>query len=131
MNYQYSPIYKYILLVILITCFLNYYTSISKSDFLLLGVLFTSLFLLSDYILIENHPDLFEENNRNSHNIKINIKKNNNKQNKIINEIDLLEAFTDDLDDNKLNDNLTTENESLNDILNESMEQEEPNTDTE
>lgn len=96
MNYQYSPIYKYILLVILITCFLNYYTNIVKSDFLLLGVLFTSLFLLSDYILIENHPYLLDETNDNSSNLKSlkPIKKNKD----IINEIDLIENFTDDSD---------------------------------
>lgn len=100
MNYQYSPIYKYILLVILITCFLNYYTNISKSDFLLLGVLFTSLFLLSDYIIIENHPYLLDEHSENKYNLKnktIKIK------NDIVNEIDLMETFTDDLENIELN----------------------------
>lgn len=112
MNYQYSPIYKYILLVILITCFLNYYTNIAKSDFLLLGVLFTSLFLLSDYILIEDHPYLLDENDKNTSNLK-NIKKQVvKKNNDIINEIDLMETFTDDLDNleiEQFDENQTTE----------------------
>lgn len=116
MNYQYSPIYKYILLVILITCFLNYYTNISKSDFLLLGVLFTSLFLLSDYIIIENHPYLLDEYTENTSNLKNNNK--SNKKNNVINEIDLMETFTDDLDDMDnldLEDHPIEETESLTD----------------
>jgi hypothetical protein len=95
MNYQYSPIYKYIFLIILITSFLNYYTSIIKSDFLLLGVLFTSLFLLSDFILIENHPNLLDDTNQ--LNVNVNQKIPKKKEKSIINEIELLETFTDDL----------------------------------
>ncbi len=62
MDYKYPPIYKYIILLILITTFLRYYKVITKENFLLIAGIFTYMVFIFDFILIRNHPALLSEN---------------------------------------------------------------------
>lgn len=59
MDYKYPPVYKYIILLILITTFLRYYKVLTKENFLLIAGIFTYMSFVFDYVLIENHPALF------------------------------------------------------------------------
>jgi hypothetical protein len=59
MDYKYPPVYKYIILLILITTFLRYYKVLTKENFLLIAGIFTYMTFVFDYVLIENHPGLF------------------------------------------------------------------------
>lgn len=59
MDYKYPPVYKYIILLILITSFLRYYKVLTKENFLLIAGIFTYMSFVFDYVLIENHPSLF------------------------------------------------------------------------
>lgn len=61
MNYKYPPIYKYIILLILITTFLRYYKVITKDNFLLIAGIFTYMVFLFDFVLIKNHPSLLTD----------------------------------------------------------------------
>ena len=58
MDYKYPPVYKYIILLILITTFLRYYKVLTKENFLVIAGIFTYMSFIFDYILIENHPSL-------------------------------------------------------------------------
>jgi len=80
MNYKYPPIYKYIILLILITTFLRYYQIINKDSFLLIAGIFTYMVFIFDYILIRNHPSLLTEPTNDIENENI----NNNESKKII-----------------------------------------------
>ena len=73
MNYKYPPIYKYILLLILFTTFLKYYKVITKENYLLVVSIFVYMVFVFDYMLIDNHPNLFDD--------KINNKKEKTKKN--------------------------------------------------
>ena len=59
MDYKYPPIYKYIILLILITTFLRYYKVLTKENFLVIAGIFTYMSFIFDYVIIENHPALF------------------------------------------------------------------------
>lgn len=59
MDYKYPPIYKYIILVILITTFLKYYNVIKKDDYLTISIIFIYMVFIFDYVLIDKHPSLF------------------------------------------------------------------------
>ena len=61
MNYKYPPIYKYILLLILFTTFLKYYKVITKENYLLVVSIFVYMVFVFDYMLIDNHPNLFDD----------------------------------------------------------------------
>ncbi len=61
MNYKYPPVYKYIILLIVITSFLRYYKVITKENFLVIAGIFTYMTFVFDYIVIRNHPSLFTE----------------------------------------------------------------------
>jgi hypothetical protein len=61
MDYKYPPIYKYIILLILITTFLRYYKVITKENFLVIAGIFTYMVFIFDFILIKNHPALLTE----------------------------------------------------------------------
>ena len=79
MEYKYPPVYKYIILLILITTFLKYYKVITKDNYMVIGVIFTYMSFVFDFILIENHPSLFANcEPKNNNNIN-NINNTNNK----------------------------------------------------
>lgn len=61
MYYKHPPIYKYIILLILITTFLKYYKVITKENYLLISSVFTYMVFIFDYVLIEEHPNLFND----------------------------------------------------------------------
>ena len=61
MYYKYPPVYKYIILLILITTFLKYYKIITKENYLLIASVFAYMVFVFDYVLIEEHPKLFDE----------------------------------------------------------------------
>ncbi len=114
MNYKYPPIYKYIILLILITSFLRYYKLITKENFLLIAGIFTYMSFIFDYVLINNHPSLLNDN-QNEEDDKINKKtiyikkqKNNKKNIKLIknteNEINKLDEILDEESINFNND---------------------------
>lgn len=82
MNYKYPPIYKYIILLILITTFLRYYQIINKDSFLLIAGIFTYMVFIFDYILIRNHPSLLMDPSI----VNDNINDNENSQNQQTNQ---------------------------------------------
>ena len=61
MNYKYPPVYKYIILLIVITSFLRYYKVVTKENFLVIAGIFTYMTFVFDYVVIRNHPTLFTE----------------------------------------------------------------------
>ena len=61
MNYKYPPIYKYILLLILFTTFLKYYKVITKENYLLVVSIFVYMVFIFDYMLVDKHPNLFDD----------------------------------------------------------------------
>ncbi len=65
MDYKYPPIYKYVILLILMTTFLKYYDQITKENYLVICAIFTFMIFIFDYVLIRNHPILFEDKNNN------------------------------------------------------------------
>jgi hypothetical protein len=87
MNYKYPPIYKYILLLILFTTFLKYYKVITKKNYLLVVSIFVYMVFIFDYILVDKHPNLFDDKidinidnkkEKKKKTTKIFVKKNNN-----------------------------------------------------
>ena len=85
MNYKYPPIYKYILLLILFTTFLKYYKVITKKNYLLVVSIFVYMVFIFDYMLVDKHPNLFDDkidintdNKEEKKTTKIFVKKNNN-----------------------------------------------------
>jgi hypothetical protein len=92
MEYKYPPVYKYIILLILITTFLKYYKVITKDNYMVIGVIFTYMTFVFDFILIENHPSLFancepkNNNNINNTNNTNNKSKKNKKKIKLVGE---------------------------------------------
>ena len=87
MNYKYPPIYKYILLLILFTTFLKYYKVITKENYLLVVSIFVYMVFIFDYMLVDKHPNLFDDKidinidnkkKEEKKTTKIFVKKNNN-----------------------------------------------------
>ncbi len=78
MDYKYPPIYKYIILLILITTFLRYYKVITKENFLILAGIFTYMVFVFDFILIRNHPSLLKESHESQENFG-NVEQTNKK----------------------------------------------------
>lgn len=115
MDYKYPPIYKYIILLIVITTFLKYYELITKDNFLLIASIFVYISYLFDYVLIDNHPSLISLPSQNSENTKDNIEKFNDLNDKDIDdkfEIELKELdkeIMNNSNNNDTDDNLTEE----------------------
>lgn len=87
MNYKYPPIYKYILLLILFTTFLKYYKVITKENYLLVVSIFVYMVFIFDYMIVDKHPNLFDDKidiniddktEEKKKTTKIFVKKNNN-----------------------------------------------------
>jgi hypothetical protein len=117
MNYKYPPVYKYIILLVVITSFLRYYKVITKENFLVIAGIFTYMTFVFDYIIIRNHPSLFTENIEIE---KISKKKNDEKKKKKSKKSKkqkkMLEKFEDDKDDENIIDT-----ESLDDKFDKDM----------
>jgi hypothetical protein len=137
MDYKYPPIYKYIILLILITTFLRYYKVVTKENFLLIAGIFTYMVFIFDFILIKNHPSLLTETqNENFDNVNqdnkkvIYIKKNKPKKNKLkvikeneeLVDTDLDEKFEKELEElNKKTED--TESENLTDEIQRELDE--------
>ncbi len=99
MNYKYPPVYKYIILLVVITSFLRYYKVITKENFLVIAGIFTYMTFVFDYIIIHNHPSLFTENIEIEKNIKKkDDEKKKKKSKKSKKQKKMLEKFEDDED---------------------------------
>lgn len=128
MNYKYPPVYKYIILLILITTFLRYYKTLNKNDFLLIAGIFTYMVFIFDYVLINNHPALLDDKQSEAETKKIiYVKKNNSKKDKkikVINENKNLvaeDSMTElDLDKSLQETPIDKELKELDDMLNDS-----------
>lgn len=66
MNYKYPPIYKYGILLLAIYMFLKHQKIMTAEKLLTNSLLITIMIGILDYILISNHPTLFETKNLNS-----------------------------------------------------------------
>jgi len=85
MDYKYPPIYKYIILLILIASFLRYYKVLTKESFLVIAGIFTYMTFVFDYVLIESHPSLLYDRTDVSPELNrkvIYVKKNKKNKNK-------------------------------------------------
>ncbi len=97
MHYKYPPVYKYIILLILITTFLKYYKVITVENYLLIASVFTYMVFIFDYVLIEEHPDLFYDGTdifvfeKKVENKKIKKNKNDKKKKKELKNIKVIE----------------------------------------
>jgi len=131
MNYKYPPVYKYIILLILITTFLRYYKTLSKNDFLLIAGIFTYMVFIFDYVLINNHPALLDDKQEEAETKKIiYVKKDKPKKErkekkiKVIDENKELipeDSMTEfDLASSKLESPIDKELKELDDLLGES-----------
>lgn len=60
MSYKYPPIYKYALLLLVIFLFFKHQKIMSQDKILLNSVIITLIVTLFDYVLIKNHPGLFD-----------------------------------------------------------------------
>ncbi len=114
MYYKYPPIYKYIIILILITTFLKYYKVLTKESFLVIAIVCTYFIIIFDYILIDMHPSILSEiyikkiNKKNNINYRQNKQDKQNKENKETNY---------NYDNEILDDNLTEEiNKELEDL---------------
>ena len=58
-DYRYPPLYKYILFLVVIFMFLTYYKSIPENLYLYVAFFYVFVSISLDSILIENHPDIF------------------------------------------------------------------------
>lgn len=59
MKYKYPPILKYVLLFVLILMFMNHCKSLKMNDNFLLVVPIIFYIIVFDYILVDQHPNLF------------------------------------------------------------------------
>lgn len=109
MYYKYPPIYKYIIILILITTFLKYYKVLTKESFLVIAIVCTYFIIIFDYILIDMHPSILSEISIKKINKKNNIKYKQKKYN--------IENKKNNYDNEILEDNLTEEiNKELEDL---------------
>ncbi|AYV81217.1 MAG: hypothetical protein Harvfovirus21_14 [Harvfovirus sp.] len=58
MEYRYPPLYKYIIIFVIIFLFLRYYKNITPDKYLWIAVFITLLVILLDYMLINSHPNV-------------------------------------------------------------------------
>lgn len=58
MEYKYAPIYKYVVLFILIYMFMKHQRIIPQNKILLNSLTITIIFAILDYMIIRNHPQL-------------------------------------------------------------------------
>lgn len=56
MEYRYPPLYKYVVLFIILFLFLRYYKQITPDKYLLVAILVTLLVVALDYMMIFDHP---------------------------------------------------------------------------
>lgn len=63
MNYIYCPLYKYIAFTIIFFMFLRYYKVITQPNYLIITLVAVLIFILLDYFLIYNHPNIISQNN--------------------------------------------------------------------
>lgn len=80
MEYKYSPIYKYIILLICIFMFIKHLKIMINQQNLMITITIIIMVMIFDYVLIEKHPNLFslskkEENFLSSENIGDTISK--------------------------------------------------------
>ena len=61
MDYKYSPIYKYGLLLLIIYMFLKHQKVMTSDKILINSVAIVIFIGIFDYVLIRNHPSLFEQ----------------------------------------------------------------------
>jgi hypothetical protein len=112
MYYKYPPVYKYIILLILITTFLKYYKVITKENYLLIASIFAYMVFVFDYVLIEEHPNLFDEKKIEKKNKKRKDKKKESKKEfkkiKVIDDIkkseENIEHFADSIEEKDIED---------------------------
>lgn len=64
MSYKYPPIYKYGFLLLIIFMFFKHQKIMSQEKILINTVALTLFFGVVDYIMIENHPNLFYSKNQ-------------------------------------------------------------------
>jgi hypothetical protein len=124
MHYKYPPIYKYIILLILITTFLKYYKNITKENYLLIAFIFIYMIFIFDFILIENHPDLFNNNTISNNKQVISIKPKKKKikviiDNKVVNDNNKI----DDEDTIKEKEEETTTTENITEEIKKELEE--------
>ena len=60
MEYRYPPLYKYIILLLIIFLFLIYYKCIDQNNYLYIAIFFTLVVILLDYMLIDNHANIID-----------------------------------------------------------------------
>jgi len=60
-QYKYPPIYKYGFVLLTVYMFLKHQKIMPKEKLLINSILITALFVLVDYIIIENHPKPFND----------------------------------------------------------------------
>jgi hypothetical protein len=65
-DYRYPPLYKYILFTVIAFMFLNYYKTIPEKFYLYIALFYVSAIIALDYILIDNHPDIFYDQELNN-----------------------------------------------------------------
>ena len=62
MKYKYPPLYKYCLLLLIIYLFLKHQKIIQADKLLINSLIITIIVGIFDYVLIDEHPSLFEHN---------------------------------------------------------------------
>ena len=63
MEYKYPPVYKYALILVVTFVFFSHYKSITVDKYLAIALALTLIVLSFDYVLINNHTPLFDDNN--------------------------------------------------------------------
>jgi hypothetical protein len=66
MNYKYPPIYKYGLFFIAIYMFLKHQQLMTPDKLLVNSVVIALMIAIIDYIIIDNHPGIFEKKQQKS-----------------------------------------------------------------
>jgi hypothetical protein len=107
MEYRYAPIYKYLAILVIFFLFLNHYKSIRDELFLPIVVIFITVIIIIDHMVILNHPRITADNKEHFEDEL--MEKNNNTY--------LDDNFTDTDTDSKL----YTDIDSLDDIEEEEL----------
>ena len=127
MNYKYPPIYKYILLLILFTTFLKYYKVITKENYLLVVSIFVYMVFVFDYMLIDKHPNLFDDRIDDRIDIdnkkeekhkttKIFVKKKKEYKKRKVIDNNKIKVINDNNNNNDNNDNICNEDKEMYDL---------------
>lgn len=61
MEYLCPPVYKYLALLLILYMFMSNYKSISNDKFLPIALIFVIIFMIFDFVLIEDHPNILLE----------------------------------------------------------------------